>query len=113
MMGFVILSIILLSAALFLTQGSSQVTIARTFVISKLFSFAYWFAYSAPFFALKYPTDKRRFYEKLRRKQVDVENGETNTVRKESTKNVGDLDSDHEVEEESILSLPHTTFASS
>lgn len=47
-----------------------------TLLQAKLWSFAEWFVWTAPYFAFRYPVDRKRFYDRLRRKQgVDAESG--------------------------------------
>jgi hypothetical protein len=39
-------------------------TVTETFLTSKGISFLYWFLYSAPYFAFRYPYDKEHFINK-------------------------------------------------
>lgn len=41
-------------------------TILKTTVLSKMWSFAEWFVWTAPYFAFKYPLDRKHFYKQLK-----------------------------------------------
>jgi hypothetical protein len=40
-------------------------TVLATFLLSKLFSYAYWFAYTGPYFSYKFTVDQKYFYRQL------------------------------------------------
>jgi hypothetical protein len=43
-------------------------TVLYTFILSKLFSYLYWFGWTGPYFSYKYPIDQKIFYKELRKK---------------------------------------------
>lgn len=65
----VISSILMLYAILgsIVLQSDSYLIVNTLY--SKMWASVEWFVYSLPYFSLKYPTDKRRFYEDLRAKE--------------------------------------------
>lgn len=43
-------------------------TVLYTFILSKLFSYLYWFGWTGPYFSYKYPIDQKLFFKELRKK---------------------------------------------
>ena len=46
-------------------RNGTGFAIFKGFLLSKLWSFLEWFIWSGPYFAYRYPVDKRYFYAKL------------------------------------------------
>jgi hypothetical protein len=42
-------------------------TVLYTFILSKLFSYVYWFGWTGPYFSYKYPIDQKIFYKEFRK----------------------------------------------
>jgi hypothetical protein len=42
-------------------------TVLYTFILSKLFSYVYWFGWTGPYFSYKYPIDRKLFYKEFRK----------------------------------------------
>jgi hypothetical protein len=53
----------------FSANGSDNWSLIANTLLSKAWASAEWFAYSMPYFALRYPVDKKHFYQQLRAKQ--------------------------------------------
>ena len=49
-------------------QESDNYNIISTLIQAKLWSFAEWFVWTAPYFAFRYPGDRKRFYASLAKK---------------------------------------------
>jgi hypothetical protein len=74
MIGFILISFAMIGYGLYRChERSDNYNVAVTVLESKLWSFLEWFAWTAPYFALRYPMDKKAFYANLRRKRAAVD----------------------------------------
>jgi hypothetical protein len=65
---FVIINSILFILALYYAYVVMRMyTVLYTFILSKLFSYVYWFGWTGPYFSYKYPIDQKLFYKELRK----------------------------------------------
>jgi hypothetical protein len=63
---FSLLSFIMLAAVVIeIWINDSGYSILATLLLSKVWSFLDWFIWSGPYFAFRYPLDKRHFYKRL------------------------------------------------
>lgn len=44
-------------------------TVLATFLLSKLFSYVYWFGWTGPYFSYRYTIDQKAFYKELRKRK--------------------------------------------
>lgn len=47
-------------------------TVLATFLLSKLFSYVYWFGWTGPYFCYRYTIDQKVFYKELRKKKAKL-----------------------------------------
>ena len=69
--------------------ANDNFNIVSTLIQAKLWSFAEWFVWTAPYFAFRYPIDRKRFYARIRKSDSErsLGDGTDSEISRENSRN--------------------------